>query len=213
MIKNRILALKQHLKIKSDKELALFFGLNETLIYSWNKHGKITQTGKILAKLPYLSLEWLETGHGPMILRDEVAIEIDNEDQCGSEVTTAKIEPKAASGKDLPQKEKPKKTARNKQLSSQSQTDAVTDDFKISDMLAMTAAVLESKDVYRTALASNVRALYTSIQMEDEMGAVTDQMTAMQEEFSAMREEMRAIKEMLLKFAGAEEKRDPAINS
>ncbi len=40
------------------------------------------------------------------------------------------------------------------------------DEFKMSDMLTMTAEVLESDTIYRTALASNVRAFHQAVRSE-----------------------------------------------
>jgi len=76
-------ALQNHLNIKNYRLLAEHFGINKTLIYSWVKHGNITQTGKILAKLPYISLDWLETGEGPM-MADQIKTDPGNQTIIGT---------------------------------------------------------------------------------------------------------------------------------
>jgi len=54
------------------------------------------------------------------------------------------------------------------------------DDFKMSDMLTMTAEVLESDTIYRTALASNVRAFHQAVRSERTLAQLEERMVALE---------------------------------
>jgi len=55
------------------------------------------------------------------------------------------------------------------------------DQFSISDMITMTAKVLESRTVYRSALASNIRAFHQAVTRESEMEDMRNDMARMQQ--------------------------------
>lgn len=81
----------------------------------------------------------------------------------------------------------------------------------MSEMVAMTVEVLESKTVYRGALASNVRAFHQAVKMEGEMRGVKEELQQMREEHRA---EMEELKEMIRSLGGViPEKREPAANA
>lgn len=67
--------------------------------------------------------------------------------------------------------------------------------FSMSDMLLKTSAVLESKTVYRSALASNIRAFHDAVMGEKEMKEVRDEVAALRKEIQELREELRSAKE------------------
>jgi hypothetical protein len=62
-----------------------------------------------------------------------------------------------------------------------------------SDMLIMTSKVLESQTVYRSALASNIRAFYQAVKNEEEMGKLSDQMTQLQKELAEVKQRLESI--------------------
>lgn len=73
-------------------------------------------------------------------------------------------------------------------------------DIPASEMLIMTSVVLESNTVYRSALASNIRAFYQAVKGEQEMSDLRD-------EIKKMREELAEMKELILSQGTAEKKR------
>lgn len=89
--------------------------------------------------------------------------------------------------------------------------DLVDESFSMSEMVTMTIEVLESKTVYRSALASNVRAFHQAVKMEGEMAGVKEEVQKMRAEHRA---EMEELKEMIRSLGGAlPQKRDTAANS
>lgn len=190
--KKILIALQEHLNIKNFKELAEYLGISTSLLYSWVRHGNIAGTGKILAKIPYLELSWLETAEGPMMIIDQDNIHLIPASKyappSGEYIPAkiaARIEPGNADVKSLLMK--PKKIVVEK---SQEQAE---DETPISEMLVMTSKVLESKTVYRSALASNVRAFYQAVVQEDEMQSLNDKMELMQAQMARMESMLNAL--------------------
>ena len=70
------------------------------------------------------------------------------------------------------------------------QENVTSDDFKISSMLEATTRVLESDTVYRTALASNIRAFDKAVQQENDVEGLKEQMTLMLEKMDSMQEQL-----------------------
>jgi hypothetical protein len=70
---------------------------------------------------------------------------------------------------------------------------AADEGTSIGDLMAMTAKVLESNTIYRTALASNVRAFHQAVEQEEEM----DQL---RREFSEMLERMKRMENTLMEI-------------
>jgi hypothetical protein len=62
------------------------------------------------------------------------------------------------------------------------------DQFSISDMIIMTTKVLESRTVYRSALASNIRAFHQAVTRESEMEDMRNDMARMQREIRELRD-------------------------
>lgn len=56
------------------------------------------------------------------------------------------------------------------------------DSFKMSEMVEATVRVLESDTVYRSALASNIRAFDKAVQMEGKMQGIEDELRLMRQE-------------------------------
>ncbi|BDD88733.1 hypothetical protein [Desulfofustis limnaeus] len=62
-----------------------------------------------------------------------------------------------------------------------------------SDMLIMTAKVLESNTVYRSALASNIRAFFQAVQGEEEMNDMREKMDQLMSDMAEMKELMKTM--------------------
>jgi len=209
-------ALKEHLNIKNYRILANHLEIEKTTIYSWLKHGNIAQTGKILAKCPYISLSWLETGTGPMMIIDKDNIDLLPASKYQPEPGTfispklvARIEP----GSDNKRQELLKKRESTVKDKGGISRPRETDDLQISEMLVMTSRVLESSTVYRSALASNVRAFYQAVLQEEEMASVVETLDEIKAENRLMAEQMDELKSML-KSLGAQaiDKKKEQIN-
>lgn len=64
------------------------------------------------------------------------------------------------------------------------------DEIRISDMLQKTAEVLESKTIFRSALASNINAFYQAVKTEEPMRQLRDRMEAMELSLSSQMKEV-----------------------
>jgi len=207
-----VAALKNHLNIKTDKGLAEYFGLGKTMVYSWTKHGNVTNTGKILAKCPYLNIDWLETGEGPMMIIDENNIDkVTSTWQIDKPLQEEKPHKVAATIKPGPDMERRRLGNRRKveKDDTTKHADTDTDTLSVGDMMSMTAKVLESNTVYRSALASNVRAFYQAVVKENEMQSLSENIEEMRAENREMKEHLAEMRDMLLSLGGqsAEKKR------
>ena len=78
-------------------------------------------------------------------------------------------------------------------------SEAPAGEFSISDMLQATARVLESKTVYRSALASNIRAFDKAVLMEGKMQGIEEEMRKMRAENA---ERMDRLEKMVLSLGG-----------
>lgn len=79
--------------------------------------------------------------------------------------------------------------------------------FTMKEMVSMTMDILESDTVYRSALASNIRAFHSAVETENDMQEIKQKM-------EEMTETMKKMEEMLLSFgATLPQKRDQAANS
>ena len=57
---------------------------------------------------------------------------------------------------------------------------AAEDDFKMTDMVTMTVEVLESDTIYRTALASNIRAFHQAVRSERLLTQLVERVAALE---------------------------------
>lgn len=73
-------------------------------------------------------------------------------------------------------------------------------EMKQSEMMYMTGVVLESNTVYRSALASNIRAFYQAVKGEQEMNDLRD-------DVKRLSEEIAELKEIILSNGSTEKKR------
>jgi len=81
------------------------------------------------------------------------------------------------------------------------------------EMVKMTMEILASDTVYRSALASNIRAFHQAVNMEKEMQSVNEKLAAMEKQMERQTDEMAGrmarLEEMLLSFgATLPEKRE-----
>lgn len=65
-VKNILLALASHVKVKGIRGIANYLGMPESSLYSWISRNKIGDTTAILRKIPNARIEWIETGKGDM---------------------------------------------------------------------------------------------------------------------------------------------------
>ena len=217
--KKILTAIQEHLNLKNFKELAAYLGIETSLLYSWVRHDKIAGTGKILAKIRYLSHDWLETGKGPMMIIDK-----DNIDQFPLPTDTgkqppdqpvvvpkirAKIEPGNKKQRQRIEVLKNGSESRPQKESINPEKNTDDDNWSMSDMLSMAETVLESNTVYRSALASNVRAFYQAVKNEDEMNSISEQLKEMVERDRDMASRLDRMERMMeLMVVGGGEKRE-----
>jgi len=70
------------------------------------------------------------------------------------------------------------------------QENVTSDDFRLDNMVSATVRVLQSDTVYRTALASNIRAFDKAVQQENDVEGLKEQMTLMLEKMDSMQEQL-----------------------
>lgn len=68
MVKNLLLNISDYLDVKGIQGVAEFLEVRPTKLYGWIRNGKIADPWLILTKLPDINPQWLDSGHGPMIL-------------------------------------------------------------------------------------------------------------------------------------------------
>lgn len=62
--------LKEYLKLKTYQELAGYWGVKVSTVYSWSKYGKITDTGVVLVKNPEINGEYLKERKGSLLIKE-----------------------------------------------------------------------------------------------------------------------------------------------
>lgn len=146
-----------------------------------------------LAGLAAVSLDWLITGHESLV-SPSIATPAKKKGEIA-----ASIEP----GQSMLNRHKQSHQPISKTVPCQSnavEASHVEDSFSMSEMVTMTIEVLESKTVYRSALASNVRAFHQAVKMEGEMQGLKEDLRQMREEH---RIEMEELKEMIRSLGGS----------
>ena len=78
--------------------------------------------------------------------------------------------------------------------------------FSMKEMVSMTMDILESDTVYRSALASNIRAFHKSVTMEEEVESVKKQL-------EGMNDRMQRMEELLLSLGATLPEKREASNS
>lgn len=69
--KKILLQLAEYLKVKGIQGVASHLGENPNKLYAWVKNGNIGDTGAILGKHPEIRKEWLESGEGDMLVKEQ----------------------------------------------------------------------------------------------------------------------------------------------
>lgn len=160
-IKNILIELAKYLNVKGIQGVANYFGENRSRMYAWVKNGKIPDTGIILAKHPEISIEWLRTGEGPMLITPRKPVKLPK----ARTKTFPAIE-------DIPVK---------------SSMAVAEGDFSISEMLTMAAVVLDSKTVYRDKLASSIKTFHEAVQGGNVVG-MREEMAMMKTEMQELKQ-------------------------
>jgi len=179
-------------KVKGIRGLAKFLDEDESKLYSWINRDKIGDIGCILVKIPEINPKWLKTGKGEMLL--------DKNEIQPTGLVVPKIAARISPGRRICEEN-------NQPRSDNTETRNEKIDFNIDDMLAMTRGVLLSNTVYRSALASNVRAFHQAVLMESEMVSNANEIAKLRDENREIKEMIRALEE---KLTG--QKRDKIIN-
>lgn len=207
--------IASHANVKGIKGLANAIGEPSTRLYGWIRNGKIFDTTSILTKFPYINKEWLETGEGPMMIIDDSNRDLVPPGKYATDAAglirpkvAAKIEPGDAEKRERMRRKALERTMKA-QSSSETTLSGNDEEIDVSDMLLMTSVVLKSETVYRSALASNVRAFYQAVIKEEEMQSVNEKLEALQKHNENMAERMERMEQMLLSFgAQVPEKRE-----
>lgn len=177
-------------------------------MYAWIKRGNIGNTGSILGQLPYICLEWLRTGKGPMMILDETNIHLVPGNKYAGDSADF-IKPKIAARIEPGNEQARQRIRRQTEKDAEKASPGDTEQFNITEMIIMSTRVLESETVYRSALASNVRAFYQAVIKEEEMQSVNETLETMQRQNEEMAERMERMEQMLLSFgAQVPEKRE-----
>lgn len=200
----RIFQVRKKLNMSQTAFGRLLGGIKKSPISTYEKGDAYPRPDTLaqIARVGGVSLDWLLTG--------EEAELIQGKDHLLK--TKGEIAATIAPGR---------KTPGDRQIFTRGQTnppgesvpmeDFVDESFSMSEMVTMTIEVLESKTVYRSALASNVRAFHQAVKMEGEMKGVKEEVQKMRAEH---RTEMEELKEMIRALGGAlPQKRDTAANA
>lgn len=125
--------------------------------------------------------DWLLTGFGKRLKEKEYENKV-----------AAKIEP----GEKQHTTNHGQPTSSVNLLQDSSQDDIVDEhgeNISTDKLMLMTGDILESQTVYRSALASNIRAFHQAVKGEEEMGDLRRQMEAMAKDMAEMKEMMRTL--------------------
>lgn len=151
----------------NQKQLSELIGVNERTVSRWRDKDPDIKNIVAISEATECSLDWLRTGEGPMFKYQPPP-----GDQVNFDLKAAK--PKADNPAPLISEE----------------------NFNMPEMVKMTMEILASETVYRSALASNIRAFHKAVNMEKEMNEV-------RQEISAMAERMARMEEMLLSLGAS----------
>ena len=156
-------------------------------------HGKVKPRGKSLRNLAEFlgcNSEWLETGKGQMFgyqppPGDNIRFNFGKPaESTQTPNTTAHVDLDVSSG------------TSNASPSADGALPSDTSDdeeIPIEDMVLMTREVLASRTVYRSALASNVRAFHQAVKKEEQMKTTNDRLDAMTAEMAEMKAMLKAL--------------------
>jgi len=91
--------------------------------------------------------------------------------------------------------------------------DVTSNDFNIPDMVQATIRILESDTVYKTALASNIRAFDKAVQQEEGVDDLKGKVDILMTTMVSMKEEMAMMRKGVVSTGGEAKKRDGQANS
>ena len=171
-VKKILLDLANYLKVQGVQGVAEYFGENKTRLYAWIKNGNIPDTGIILAKHPEINPSWLKTGEGPMLRYQPPP---------GDQINFSHKSTKSKVDQPSPPDQ--------------------GEFFNMRDMVNMTMEVLESETVYKSALASNIRAFHKAVNMEKEMNQLSEDVSEIKKQNKILIDELRQVMDVL-KAAG-----------
>lgn len=160
----RIIAVKK----MSQKRLSELLGVDQGTVSRWRKKPpSMANVVKICEEIG-CDFNWLANGTG---------------DPFPSVLQGARFAAKALANQGVPIRQV---------LAEQRSADQPEQDehFSMTEMVTMTVAVLESKTVYRSALALNIRAFHEAVQGEEEMGKVRDEVAELRKEIRELREDL-----------------------
>jgi transcriptional regulator with XRE-family HTH domain len=187
------------IKKKYQADVSLDIGKDRATVSKW-WNGGITpgpRNMRLLADYFGCNQRWLETGEG-----EPFPQAAENAEQRWQDIydEVLAIKPPAETAHQPSPARPPSAYPENIQMAWPDEEEH--QEFSIAKMLTMTAKVLESATVYRSALASNIRAFYQAVQEEDEMNAL-------RQEVGELRKDIAELKALLLSRdeAVAEKKR------
>ncbi|KJR97186.1 MAG: hypothetical protein VR65_24870 [Desulfobulbaceae bacterium BRH_c16a] len=166
------------------KDLAVLIGVDQRSLSRWRKSPPSVENMLKIAEATGCAYDWLSKGEGPMF----------------------KYQPPPGGQIILDQKSaKPKVT--------EPPPSDQGEGWNMPEMVKMTMEILASDTVYRSALASNIRAFHQAVNMEKEMQSVNEKLAAMEKQMERQTDEMAGrmarLEEMLLSFgATLPEKRE-----
>jgi len=183
----RIQLLIKHLDW-TQKRLADTADIDEATISRWAKSGKVP-TRKSLTKIANAtgcSVEWLKSCQGEMMK------------SLVGKAADAAIDPlNEAAGGSVEVYRK----------------NIISSDFKISDMVNATIRILESDTVYKTALASNIRAFDNAVIQEADVDDLKGKIDILIQTQFAMKDEMAEMRREIVSDKQKFKKRDEQANS
>lgn len=74
----------------------------------------------------------------------------------------------------------------------------IEDEFKMTEMVTMTVEVLESDTIYRTALASNIRAFHQAVRSERTLAHLEDRMAQLESKVEILQRENVELKRCMI---------------
>lgn len=204
----RIRDIRNRLGLSQEQLGKMLGGITKGSISGYES-GDVNQPIEVIiavAKLGGVSLDLILTGEEPGVSQSS-AEPIKKKGEIAASIEPGKQEV-------LDRLKQNQRAAKNSAMLSREESirsDRIDDSFSMSEMVTMTIEVLESKTVYRSALASNVRAFHQAVKMEGEMQGVKESLLQMRDEHRA---EMEELKEMIRALGGAlPQKRDTAANA
>lgn len=168
---------------KDQKDIAKDLKVYESQLSKWAT-GSTPPRKKTIAKIAKYfgcNYEWLVTGEGPMFV-----------EEIPPKPVRKRLISTVEQGYGAKVEEKPR------------------DAIDMPEMVKMTMVVLDSDSVYRSALATNVRAFYQAVINEGEMNEMREEITAIRKENKEIKDSQERMEEMLRSLGAVQQKRESA---